>query len=148
MEAAMQRTELTEEQKAEIAAEVDMVMNDWIGFWAGDLDFDRGMSFITDEPGTGWADNGQTFVTKAVVVATFDPFFASMESQTATVIESQTIVLALDVVHTTRVYDVVRVVTSGNEQTEFRHVETIVWVKRNGVWKILTGHGSSPPESV
>jgi len=113
------------------------------GIWI----FDRGITFFTDEQGTGWTDNGQVVLTKAGVDAAFRPLITAIESQTATVIESQTVVIAPDIVHTTRVYDVVRVVASSGEQTELRHAETIVWVKRNGEWKILIGHGSSPMES-
>ena len=144
----MQRTELTEEQKAEIAAEVDSVMNDWFGVWAGSLDFDRLISFVTDEPETGWVNDGQALFTRAQTDAAMRPFFASLQSQTATIIESRTIVLASDVVYTIRANNLVRVDTSGTEQPEFQFVETIVWVKRHGEWKILTGHGSTPSESM
>ncbi len=138
---------MTEEQKAEIAAEVDSVMNDWLGVWAGSMDFDRAISFVTDEPETGWVNDGQALFTRVETDAAFRPFFASLQSQTATITKSRTIVLASDVVYTIRAHNVARVYTSGDEQPAIQFVETIVWVKRNGEWKILTGHGSTPSES-
>jgi ketosteroid isomerase-like protein len=141
-------TELTEEQKAEIAAEVDSVMSVWYSIWAGSLDFDRLATFVTDEPETGWVNDGQVLFTRAETDAAMRPFFASLQSQTATTTKSQTIVLAHDMAYTVRANVVTRVYTSGDEERDIQFAETILWVKRDGEWKILTGHGSTAPESM
>jgi ketosteroid isomerase-like protein len=140
----------TEEQRAAVVAEVDTVMKEWWGIWAGsgDIDFDRGMSFITDEPETVWVNDGQVLLTKAVIQEVFRPFFAALQRQIVTPIESRTIALASDVVYTIRAVNLVRIDTAGNEQPAVQFVETIVWVKRNGGWKVLTGSGSTPSESM
>ena len=140
--------ELTEEQKAEIAAEVDSVMNEWWTVWSTALDYDRGMSFFLDEPETAWADDGQVYYTATVIDETFRPFFAGLQRQDLTPIDSRTIVLTSDVVYTIRHNTIVAVDTAGNAGPEIRFAETIVWVKRNGEWKVLLGHGSIPPESM
>jgi hypothetical protein len=141
-------TELTEEQKAEIAAEVDSIMNEWWAAYSTDFDYDRGMSFFSDEPETAWANDGEVYYTLSVIDETFRPFFADLQRQDVTPIDSRTIVLTSDVVYTIRHNTVVVVDTAGNAGPEIRFAETIVWVKRNGEWKVLLGHGSTPPESM
>ncbi len=92
----MRCAELTEDQESEVAAEVNSVMNEWWGIWAGDadIDFERGLTFILDEPETGWVNDGQFLSSKAALVDAFRPFFAVVRRQIITPLESRTVVLA------------------------------------------------------
>jgi len=140
-------TELTEEQKAEIAAEVDSVASDWWSAWSV-VDFDRGMSFYADAPETAWAGDGEVHYSIANIDSHYRPFFAGLQRQDVNVTGSRTIVLAPDIVYTIRSTAIVAVDTAGAPAPETRFVETIVWVKRNNQWKVLLGHGSTPSESM
>ena len=61
--------------------------------------------------------------------------------------DSRTIVLAPDIAYTIRQYTAVVTEKSGDVQPQTSGVETLVWVKRNGAWKVLLGHESSMRES-
>jgi uncharacterized protein (TIGR02246 family) len=139
--------ELTEEEKAGIAAEVDAVASDWWSAWTA-VDFDRGMSFYEDATETAWAGDGQVHYSITGIEGHYRPFFAGLQRQNVNVIGSQTIVLAPDIVYTIRNTAIVAVDTAGTPGPETRYVETIVWVKRNTEWKVLLGHGSTPSESM
>jgi len=140
-------TELTEEQRSAIAAEVDSVVNEWWTSWST-MDFDRGLSFFADDPDVLWMNDAQPFYTKSGVDELIRPWAASLQRQDVTPIDSRTIVVAPDVVYTIRINTVVQVDTAGNALPEIRFAETIVWVQRDGEWKVLIGHGSTPSESM
>jgi uncharacterized protein (TIGR02246 family) len=140
-------TELTEEQKAAIAAEVDSVVSQWWAAWNA-MDFDHGMSFFEDAGETAWAGDGQLHYSVSGIDGYYRPLFAGLQRQDITSISSRTIVLAPDVVYTIRNVNVAQVDTAGIAQPEFPYAETIIWVKQNGEWKVLVGHGSTPSESM
>jgi hypothetical protein len=139
-------TELTEEQKAAIAAEVDSVVSQWWAAWNA-MHFDHGMSFFEDARETAWAGDGQLHYSVAGIDGHYRPLFTGLQRQDVTPISSRTIVLGPDVVYTIRNVNVGHVDTAGIAQPEFPYAETIIWVKQNGEWKVLLGHGSTPSES-
>jgi len=55
--------------------------------------------------------------------------------------------LAPDVAYTIRAVTGVATDTAGNTRPEIRSVETIAWLKRNGEWKVMTGHESLQKQS-
>ena len=57
--------------------------------------------------------------------------------------DSRTIVLAPDVAYTIRQFDATATDTSGARLPQVSGLETVVWVKRNGQWKVLLGHEST-----
>jgi hypothetical protein len=140
--------ELTDGQKAVIAAEVDSIMNEWWAAFTTSIDFDRGMSFTADAPEMAWATNGTLLPSRSAIDAYYRPVFGSIQSQAIEFSDSRTVVLAPDVVCTIRVGNTVVVDTAGNTMPEQTYAETIVWVKRNGEWKVLLGHGSNPSEPI
>jgi hypothetical protein len=71
-----------------------------------------------------------------------------LQRQDNTRVEWRTIVLAPNVAYTIRINDVVQVDIAGNTGPDVRYAETLVWVKRDGQWKVLIGHGSTSSESM
>ena len=135
--------EFTEAMKAQIAAEVDATAADWWDAWA-DVDYARGMGFFADEPEAAWAGDTGVFYTVAGMKAEWEGAWgATWHQQQIDFTESRTIVLAPDVAYTIRQYDAVVTDTSGAQLPQITGVETLVWVKRNGEWKVLLGHESA-----
>lgn len=141
-------TELTEEQKAEIATEVDSVMDVWWTVWSTDIDFDRALSFTADDPNMVWINDASPFYGRSGIDENLRPLVESMQRQEVTPIDSRTIVLSAELAYTVRINSLVHVDTAGNSQPEIRWGETILWIKRNGEWKVLGGHGSSPADAI
>jgi hypothetical protein len=132
--------ELTEEQKAEIAAEVDSLTNEWWSAWEA-FDFDKGLSFVPDNEGIVWAGAGTRTVYSPVEGReVWGPGVAGLSRQELEFTNSRTVVLAPDIVWTLREGDGTAIDTTGTVVHEGHFIETAVWVKRNGEWKILLGH--------
>ena len=79
---------------------------------------------------------------------TFRPVMENMQRQENTPVEWRTVVVAPDIAYTVRINDVAQTDIAGNPGVEGRYAETILWVKRNGQWRVLTGHGSSPNDAM
>jgi ketosteroid isomerase-like protein len=139
-------TELTEAQKAAIAAEVDAVAADWWAAWAA-AEFDRGMSFIDAGPDAAWTWDEGTVYTRAEMDRTWRPDFAQTERQDLTFGDARTIVLAPDIAYTIRAVTGVATYTTGNTRPPLSTIETVVWIKRDGEWKVLAGHESVQKQS-
>ncbi len=137
-------TQLTDAQKAVIAAEVDSICDRvWYPAWEA-IEFDRALSLIVDEPETAWVYDGRGIYTRAGIDEAFRPGAALAQSQNFNWINSRTVVLARDVAYTIREGTYVATDTAGNVTPQTLFAETTVWVKRNGEWKVLQGHGSVP----
>ncbi|HSG09912.1 MAG TPA: nuclear transport factor 2 family protein [Longimicrobiales bacterium] len=133
--------------KAEIAAEVDAAATDWWNAWA-DVDYDRGMTFFEDAPEAAWTGDKGTLYTVAGMNAQWGGTWgADWQRQQIDFTDSRTIVLAPDIAYTIRQYDATVTDTAGTVLPMTKGVETIVWVKRNGAWKVLLGHESTLDES-
>jgi len=140
--------EMTTAEIAQIQAEVDLVSEDFWATWSAAEDFDRFMTFYADDPEVLWINDAEPFFGRAEIDAAFRPAYENMQRQDNTPIEWRTIVIAPDVVFTVRINDVAQTDIDGNPGLAARFAETAVWVKRDGEWKVLTGHGSSPNESM
>lgn len=139
--------ELTDERKAEIAAEVDAAATAWWDAWAA-VDLAGGMAFFADVPETAWAgDQGMLYTVSGMNDAWSGTWCADCARQQIDFTEQRTIVLAPDIAYTIRQYDDVVTDTTGSVSPVFKGVETLVWVKRNGQWKVLLGHESTLAES-
>jgi uncharacterized protein (TIGR02246 family) len=136
------------EQRAQIAAEVDSVTNEWWTVWSTAQDFDRFMSFFVDDTEPIWISDGQHLMSRSEIDAAFRPVMGNLARQDNTPIEFRTIVISPEVVYTIRINQVEQIDTTRTRLPEVRWAETIVWVNREGVWKVLLGHGSSPNESM
>ncbi len=139
-------TGLTEEQKAEIAAEVDSVASDWWASWAA-VEYDRGMSFIDTGPEASWTGDEGTLYTVAEMDKAWRPWATELQHQDLTFTDSRTVVLTPEIALTIRAVTGVATDTTGNTRPEISSIETMVWVKRNGDWKILLGHESLQQKS-
>ncbi len=132
--------DLTDEQKAEIAAEVDSLTNEWWAAWEV-FDFDRGLSFFPDGQDIVWAGAGaRTVYSPAEGREVWGPGVTGLQRQDLEFTNSRTVVLAPDIVWTLREGNGTAIDTTGAVVYEGQFIETAVWVKRNGEWKIMLGH--------
>ncbi len=134
-------TELTEEQKTEIANEVNAIHAEAWDAWRA-ADVDRGMSYYPDSPELTYITDGQLFRGTAAVDDQSRAMFVNTASQTITITESYTDVLAPNVVcinamHTYTVTD-----TAGVVGPEGVFAGTYIWVRRDGEWKMQSSHES------
>jgi hypothetical protein len=139
--------ELTAEQRAAIAAEVDSIAAEWWSAWEN-VDAELGLSFIADDAETAWTgDDGTTYTLDAISEA-WRAWGEGMEGpQHIEFTDSETVVLAPDVVCTIRRFTNVQTHVGGTVAPEFDSVETLIWVNRAGEWKVLIGHESMLQES-
>ncbi len=137
-------TELTEEQKAAIADTVNALLDDYWDAWR-DVDFDRGMSFFLDAPETAFASADQVDYGLATLDSKYRPFMATFESQEITLADSRTTVLASNAVYTMQRGTYVQTDTAGVVGDTLPFAYSMVWVRRNGEWKVLAGHQSDAP---
>jgi len=138
-------TELTEEQKAEIAAEVTAIHDEMWDAWP---DLAQGMSFFDSAPDVGWGWDGEVRFGSDNIGAWFEPTIASFDRFEITFDERRTVVLSQDVVCVTErgvstAYD-----STGSILGSGPLAATVVWVRRNGEWKIAAGHESTPVPEV
>ena len=130
-------TELTEEQKGEIAAEVQLLHDQYWDAWR-ETDKDRGMSYYRNSPDFVFA-NGVALVkgwgTLNEAVQSW-----TVESQVVTIDESIATVLAPDIVHFVEngTYSVTS--TSGETGPDIPFAVSTIWVLRDGEWKVDFGH--------
>jgi len=90
-------TELTEEQKAEIAAEVEAIHTENAQAWA-DADFDRAMSYIQNSQDMIFAFEGALMHGWETMYNAWAPLFEGVSRQEMTFTETNTVVLARDAV--------------------------------------------------
>ena len=146
--AEMAQAEMTQAEIAQIEAEVNEVLDEWWAVWSAGEDFDRFISIFADDPQTLWIGDAEPYFGRAEIDAGFRPAMENLQRQDNTPIEWRTIVIAPEVVYTVRINDVTQTDIAGNSSPTVRYAETLVWVKRDGQWRVLIGHGSSPNESM
>ena len=139
--------ELTEEQKTEIADEVnDVHVAMWDAWRAADLD--RGMSFFDTSPDLGWGFAGEMRFRIDNITAWFRPMLAGVERQDITFDERRTVVLSDDVVCVMERGTYTAFDSAGATLGSSPLAATVVWTRRDGEWKIVAGHESTPaPET-
>jgi uncharacterized protein (TIGR02246 family) len=128
----------------QVAQEVEAALDEWWAVWSAAEDFDRFMTFFADDPDVHWIGDAVPHFGPDAIDATFRPVMENMQRQENTPVEWRTVVVAPDIAYTVRINDVAQTDIAGNPGVEGRYAETILWVKRNGQWKVLTGHGSAP----
>ena len=132
-------TELSEEQEAEIVATIDSLTDEWWAAWEV-FDFDRGMSFIHDDPRMTWTAGGEAVYSVAEATEVWSQSVAGLERQVLEVTNARTVVLAPNIVWTLREFDFQVVDTTGTVVAEGQSIETAVWVEIDGEWKLMVGH--------
>jgi hypothetical protein len=136
-------TELTEEQKAEIAAEVNLKLD---ALWdeLRQPDFDRLLTFFHNTPGTFSVNNGDFYEWSPALDSITRAALAEWEDQVLTVSETRTVVLSPDLVYTMRVGTDSVTLKSGAATPTRPWAWTNLWVRRDGEWKVLYDHQSHP----
>ena len=125
--------ELTDNQKGEIAAEVELLHGQMWAAW-NETDLDRAMSYYRNSPDIVWADDGELMKGWTTINDMVQSL--TIESQAVTFNESKTTVLALDVVHVVDQGTYVVTSTDGATGPETTFATSILWVLRNGEWKL------------
>ena len=105
------------------------------------------MDSFADNSDPLWISDAVPHFGRTEMEAAFRPVMENMQRQENTRVEWRTIVISPDVAYTIRINDVVQVDLAGNAGPTVRYAETILWVRRDGEWKALIGHGSTPNES-
>lgn len=141
--ACSQATELTDYQKGEIAAEVELLHNQSADAWSA-ADLDRAMPFYRDAPGYAQAMDGELTTGFAAVEEFWRSTFANVTSQTLNISDLQTAVLSPDVVLVNEVGTYTVTDTLGVTGPDVHYVYTAIWVLGDGEWKIQFAHQSSP----
>ena len=137
--------ELTEEQKAEISAEVNAIHADMWDAWRA-ANYDLGVSYFERE-GFQFAYEGAVYGYSGFEEI-WRPAFASIASQVITIAESQTTVLAPNVVCIMDAGTYTQTGEDGITTPEESFAFTGIWVHQEGEWKLNLMHESVPtPES-
>ena len=139
--------ELTEELKGEIAAEVSALQAEYDTVYVAHR-FDRADSLWTESSETGWAASGNVIWDAEEVAAlgararAFWGAIASIEYRGK---ETQTFVIAPNVVYVMQRFAAIATDTAGVVFPEATMAYTYVWTKQDGEWRIQFGHSSQPP---
>ena len=137
--------ELTEDDKAAIAAEVNALVDaEWLAS-TDPVDFDKMMSLVHDTDQAAFSFNGGVVRSHSAMEDVLGAHFASIRREPATITDSMTVVLGPDAAYVIRSGTFVSIDTAGNSGPLTPFVQTLVWVKRDGVWKVLFGHASHGP---
>ena len=139
--------EMTDAEKVAVADEVNAINAEFWDVWR-EADFDRGMSYYYNSPDLAFAMEGVVDYGYAEIDAKYRPGFASVASQTLTITDSRTTVLAPDVVCIMETAKMSLTDTAGVTGPETDFALTSIWVLRDGEWKIHIAHESLPtPEA-
>ena len=137
-------TEMTVNQKAEIAAEVELLHGQFWDAWR-ETSIERGMSYYLNSPDI-------TFVSREGTTVGFDALhdaahsgFADLASQVITITESRTTVLAANVVSMVVGERYTQTNREGVTGPEGNNIYTFIWVHRNGEWKVQSAHATVIP---
>jgi SnoaL-like domain/Prokaryotic membrane lipoprotein lipid attachment site len=136
-------TELTDGQKAEIAAEVNALHADFWDAWRA-ADVDRGLSYYPNIPEITYATDGDLFVGPSEVEDQARSWGADLASQTITITESHTTVLSSSIVCINERATYSQTNNAGVTAPERVFAGTYIWVLRNGEWKVEISHESGP----
>ena len=135
-------SEMTDYQKAEIAAEVELRL-DQLWDVLRNPDADLLLSFFHESEELISVHDGAA----VLGYATFEqgrPIVDEWENQVVTVSETRTVVLSRDIAYTLRVGTDSLTFRSGDAVPTRPWAVTYVWIRSDGEWKILLGHGSHP----
>jgi len=136
-------TELKEQQKSEIAAEVNAIHAAFWDSWR-ETDFESGMSYYLNSPEFTFAFQGQMISGYSAFREFLEAAFTNVASQTVSFNKSRTTVLSPDVVCITAqgAYSVTN--TDGVTGPESNFAFTTLWVQRDGDWKVQLAFNSEP----
>lgn len=137
-------TEFTEEQKAQVEAEIRALMPEFMSAWE-DADVERGFGFWLESAEMGYANRGNVRFGYDQLVEAVRAGFERTASQTFDISEMRVMALAPDVAAVFMKFIHTRTNVDGETSPEDQGVSLMIWVKRDGVWKALWAHESSRP---
>jgi hypothetical protein len=126
-------TELTEQRKAEIAAEVELLHDQYWDAWR-EVDKDRGMSYYRNSPEFIWADEGELIKGWSAANDMVQAWTGA--SQAITFNERITTVLAPNVVQRVEQGTYVVTDTAGSVWPRTAFASTTMWVFADDEWKV------------
>jgi len=139
--------ELTDYQKAEIEDEVQLLHDQFWDAWR-ETSVDRGMSYYLNSPQFTGAVEGQLIHGFAAFDDLARSVFANVARQSIRIDESQTTVMAHDLVCVIEHITYTQTDTAGETGPEYTSAITLAWALRDGEWKVYHFHSSSPtPEN-
>jgi uncharacterized protein (TIGR02246 family) len=136
-------TELTDQQRGELAAEVELIHGQFWDTWR-ETDLDRGMSYYLNSPEYVFTYQGQMVSGYAAFRDLAENAFTGVASQTISFNESRTTVLAPDVVCITDQGTYAATDTEGVTGPASAFAFTTIWVNRDGEWKVHVATNSEP----
>jgi len=134
-------TELTEEQKASIAAEVNAVHAEFWNAWR-EAEVDEVMAYYLDSPSFGFSHVGEMIRSFSEFEELVQSAFAIVESQTITITDTHTTVLSPNVVCVMDRGVYAFTDTAGVTGPEAGFASTIIWILHNAEWKVQHAHTS------
>lgn len=134
--------ELTEQRKADIAAEINTANTGYWDAWT-DADWDRGMAYYLDSPDFVWAAGGAIVYGKQVL-ENYRSRFANVARQAFILPDPRIIVMAPDAAAVTGTGTWAQTDTAGVRGPARPFAWTAIWVLRDGAWKIQLVHMSYP----
>jgi hypothetical protein len=134
--------ELTDQRKAEIAADVNARNAEYWDAWRA-ADWDRGITYYIDSPDFVWAAGGTVYFGLSALQES-RPRFGSVASQTFAFRDSRTLVMAPDVATVTALGTWSQTDTAGVVGPSREFAWTAVWMLRDGEWKMHLVHMSFP----
>ena len=135
-------TELTEEQKAEIAAEVDMALDThWDLF--RQADYDRGIEYWEHSPEMAYVGvQGEIVMGFSTLDNLYRPFFATLASQEINIAERHFKTITRDAVYAMERGTLAQTDTSGVTGPTRPFAYTYLWMRTDAGWKISSAHMS------
>lgn len=136
-------TELTDYQKAEIEAEVNLELEAlWDPF--RQADFDRGITYWEDSPEQLFATSeGGILKGFAAIDAAFRPMFTTIASQEINVDETHFKVITRDVVYAMHRGTFSATDTSGVTEPTRPFAYSFLWARTDAGWKVSSAHMST-----
>jgi hypothetical protein len=136
-------TELTEEQKAEIEAEVDGALDAlWDLF--READYERGIVYWEHSPDLVFAGTaGGILVGFSTLDNIYRPFFETIASQEINIAERHFKVITLDAVYAMERGTYAQTDTAGVTGPTRPYAYTYLWVRTDAGWRISAGHMSA-----
>ncbi|NIM48083.1 MAG: DUF3225 domain-containing protein [Gemmatimonadales bacterium] len=136
-------SELTEERKAEVIAEVSALNLEYWDAWRA-ADWDRGMAYYFDSPDFVWASGG-TVTYGFDALEALRPRFESIASQTFAFRTNRVTVMAPDAATVTATGTWAQTDTAGVAGPARSFAWTAIWLLHGDEWKIHLVHMSFLP---
>lgn len=134
--------EFTADEMSTVKSEVDAAADAWWTAWAA-VNLEDGMSYVSNQEHAIWIGDDETLAGFTAMRDAWKPWAESLQSQEIEFTDLHTIPLSETLAYTIREYEVVATQADSTVSPQMNGVETLVWQKENGAWKVLFGHEST-----